>query len=1451
MKIISMTRSIFCIPFVFCVTACLYSVPVLQAGDWPMWRYDAGHTASSPDALPDQLTPVWTRKFSPRKQVWDDPLNNDLMTYDKVFEPVVSGRRMFVGFNDADKLVALDTRTGETLWTFFTDGPVRFSPVATEDRVYLVSDDGHLYCLNSSDGTLIWKFRGAPAAQKTLGNQRVISAWPARGGPVLYDDQIYFAASIWPFMGTFIYALDAETGTVTWVNDSTSASYIKQPHSAPSFAGVAPQGTLVATEELLLVPGGRSVPAALDRKTGELKYFHLGGKGNGGSFVISGEKEFFVHTRYRGVRAYNLETGLPNLYVHNEPVLHDEQIYSASVKDKQPVLEAFNRQHKALWSLPVDGQGDLIRAGNRLYAVGEQTLSAVELPASPDAKPQVAWQQPVSGTVARLLAADNRLFAVTQDGDIMAFAAPGEQSESNVMDTKPETKPAIDRAAMELAARILKQTEARTGYAVCVGGDNPDLLDAFLRLSPLQLVVLEPDPQRVTALRKRYDARGEYGTRISVHQGTPTRFQAPQHIARVTIVSPSQVESLTSASLQQIYRSVRPYGGVIWIPAADERLESLKNMIRQAQLPKAEVTELADGLLIRRVGALPDSADWTHQYGDIANSVKSNDKRVKLPLGVLWFGGNSHDDVLPRHGHGPPEQVIGGRTFLEGMNSLSARDVYTGEVLWRREFDDLGTFGIYFNSTYADTPLSTQYNQKHIPGANARGTNYIATAEEVYLAIGAECHVLSAVDGQTQRIIKLPDPEKDWAFIAVDQDILLAGNGFAHYGKRAKEKAGKDGPAATDLSASRGLIAFDRRSGEKLWQVDAVHSFLHNGIVAGRNRLYCLDKLPASAEKKLSRRGMADPSQYRILCLDLQTGKKLWSTKESIFGSWLGYSEKHDLLLQAGARASDRLSDEVGQGMIAYQADDGSILWQKKDQKYTGPLVLHNDLIITSANSYQVSGGAFHIRDGSPYTITNPITREKEPLKFSRTYGCNYVIASENLLTFRSGAAGFYDLANQSGTGNFGGFKSSCTSNLVVANGVLNAPDYTRTCSCSYQNQTSLALIHMPEIEIWTNSQLQDAAESTGVVKQAGINFGAPGDRRSDNGTLWLDYPSVGGESPDLAVTIANKNYRTFRHHALKINDSQSNPGLSWVAASGIEDPQKITIAIRQEDSAQQEEGIPVASVDDDAEENSKGNVSMNSSDLELTLDGGDPQVVAIRFTDIPLSRTEELDAAYIQFTVDETGKKECQLKIQGELTVDSKPLMEAKHNLSSRKRTRAVVAWSPPAWTKVDAAGEAQRTPDLKPILDEIRQQPGWKPGNPISFIITGTGTRTARSYRGPTSGSARLVLKKKELPAENRAEDVAAKTNENARRYSVRLTFNEPNMKLKTGERKFDVCLQGERVLQDFDILAETGQPMRSLVKEIPGVVVADQLVLEFKSASSSQAAPLISGIELISED
>jgi len=132
--------------------------------------------------------------------------------------------------------------------------------------------------------------------------------------------------------------------------------------------------------------------------------------------------------------------------------------------------------------------------------------------------------------------------------------------------------------------------------------------------------------------------------------------------------------------LESLYSSVRPYGGSLSLDPG------VRELVAAANLTGAEIVENPSSLVVFRSGALPDSADWTHQYGDIANSVKSDDSRLKLPLGVLWFGGSSNMDVLPRHGHGPPEQVIGGRMFIEGINCLSARDVYTrrneGVSIW-------------------------------------------------------------------------------------------------------------------------------------------------------------------------------------------------------------------------------------------------------------------------------------------------------------------------------------------------------------------------------------------------------------------------------------------------------------------------------------------------------------------------------------------------------------------------------------------------------------------------------------------------------------------------------------------------------------------------------------------------------------------------------------------------
>ena len=142
--------------FVFLSISCLAANGI--AGDWPMWRYDEGRTAASPHNLPAELHLQWVLKYPQPEPAWDDPLNQDLMQFDRVHEPVVFGKTLFLGSNASDRLLALDTETGKEKWSFYVGGPVRLPPVAYNGNVYFVSDDGYLYCVDGGQGTLVWKF---------------------------------------------------------------------------------------------------------------------------------------------------------------------------------------------------------------------------------------------------------------------------------------------------------------------------------------------------------------------------------------------------------------------------------------------------------------------------------------------------------------------------------------------------------------------------------------------------------------------------------------------------------------------------------------------------------------------------------------------------------------------------------------------------------------------------------------------------------------------------------------------------------------------------------------------------------------------------------------------------------------------------------------------------------------------------------------------------------------------------------------------------------------------------------------------------------------------------------------------------------------------------------------------------------------------------------------------
>ncbi len=186
----------------------------------------------------------------------------------------------------------------------------------------------------------------------------------------------------------------------------------------------------------------------------------------------------------------------------------------------------------------------------------------------------------------------------------------------------------------------------------------------------------------------------------------------------------------------------------------------------------------------------------------------------------------------------------------------------------------------------------------------------------------------------------------------------------------------------------------------------------------------------------------------------------------------------------------------------------------------------------------------------------NPLTGETEPRAFPKTYGCDGGVDYGSFYTLRSGTPAYYDKTLESGTVFLSGPRSGCTNSIIPAGGLLNVPYFYEGCTCSYPLPTAMSLIAMPENhEQWSSWGATEPKPKS--IRRIGLNFAAPGDRMTRDGTLWLDYPSVGGPSPKIVVETlpAQPTYRY--HHSLWIKNDDVWP---WVAASMAEGLHQLTL---------------------------------------------------------------------------------------------------------------------------------------------------------------------------------------------------------------------------------------------------------------------------------------------------
>ncbi|OGF48769.1 MAG: hypothetical protein A2231_01675 [Candidatus Firestonebacteria bacterium RIFOXYA2_FULL_40_8] len=1123
--------------------AIIISIVLLQSicfcADWPMWRGDASRSASTSEELPKDLQLQWVYELHPNAMAWID---QPRMTFGNVYEPIVAGKTMYIGSSVSDKVTAVDTETCEEKWVFYTEGPVYFAPVFWQEKVYFGSDDGYMYCLDAEKGNLLWKFKGAPSDKRIIGNERLISAWPVRGAPVLLDGKIYFSAGIWPFMGVFIYALDANTGKVIWSNSKSGSMFMLQPHDSPAFSGVAPQGYLAAVGDKLLVPNGRSVPAVFNRLTGELLYFKHAESKQNGEYQVAASKKYFFNSKI----TYNLETGKTDYWVgfNNGLVLTKNAVF-ANVGDDSNQIRAYNSDDisEMFWKLQSDDAMVQLQAGSKLYALGKNFVKAIEIPELKKTKDvlsaKTVWKADIKGTPAQVIAADKKLFVSTKEGSIYCFSGKNEKTKT-IAFKKKEAAP--KDAWSDYTGKIIVTTGVKEGFCLVLGTGTGRLIEELVNKTKLNIIAVEPDGKKAEQVRKNLDALGIYGERAVVLQESFEPLELPPYMAELVVSEEPYFGINNQENIKKLYNILRPYGGTVCLPEKKEKQDALVSEIKKSALVSVEIKNNESFVLFSKTGSLPNSAAWTHQYADASNSCVSKDDLVKAPLGLLWFGGSSSKSILPRHGHGPSEQVVGGRLFIQGPDMLRAVDVYTGRVLWEKSLPDVGAF---YNET------------SHQAGANGVGSNYVSVADGIYVLYGNKCLRLDPATGKQLSEFILTDrnlkPGDSCGYIGIWKDLLIVTN-FTLLNKAETEDA-KINPAIVKTWRnvfSTQIMCLNRNSGKVLWKYNAKSGFRHNSIAMGGDRIYCIDNLSSVVVSMIKQKGQTISDAKKLIALDLATGKVDWSvSSKDLFGTWLGYSEEHDILLQAGRSSSDALPDEPRNQLSAYSGKTGKQLWSKKGE-FSGPCMLNGDTIYTG------NGGAYSLLNGEVKKYKNPITGTDIEWKLTRNYGCNSLIASKNLITFRSAAAGFYDLETNSGTANLGGFKSGCTSNLIAADGVLNAPDYTYTCECSYQNQSSLGLIYMPENEMWTFNEL--FLSSNNQVKRLGINFGAPGDRQDKEGTLWLDYPSVGGPSPEPKMKVVPAAPEYFSNHSSMIKEGK----LKWVSASGAKGVESVTLTINK-----------------------------------------------------------------------------------------------------------------------------------------------------------------------------------------------------------------------------------------------------------------------------------------------
>lgn len=1188
---------------------CLLAACLSHAADWPTFRNGPARQGSTSEVVHPEEQPRWVyRAAAAPRMAWssgagrimENHLIGDLTKYDDAIHPVVVDNRVFFGSSVDHHLHCLDLKTGAQLWTFAADGPIRLAPTVDQGRVYFGADDGFAYCLSASNGTLNWKLKAGPADEWLLARGEMISRWPVRTGVMVSQGVAYFGAGIFPHEDVYLYAVDADDGKVLWRQDNLSVLDAGRND-------LSPQGYLLASEDQLFIPSGRSLPAAIDRRTGELLFKRThswrttaGGVVGGvdallsdGQVYTSGPQHWLAMQQssgdvgfgwfdgrlivVQGEDAY-VTTGqyvakLDRLaYATNSRRRHELEmlIYDTSRKLSTAGAQAVELRQKIrdareelqqiastgiTWQHDATGDAALIATGDRVFLGGKNRVAAFH-----SASGDPTWEASVEGDATGLVAANQHLLVSTSAGGIYCFAsqevAPVQaEPQPELLAESPFPPDMLTERYARAADEILEQLGERKGFCLIVGNEYGRLAYELARRSELQIYAIEPDADKVKAARSVLQRTGLYGNRIVIHQAAADRLPYSNYFANLIVSDSYLINGQLPVPPQTWSRHLKPLGGKIilgresLIDTSEGESSAPVELLAQAQLegPTTVATHDAWGILER--GPLPGAGNWSHQYGNPANTGVTSETRVRSGLGVLWYGDPGPGEMVNRHDGAVGPLSTNGRLFVQGETTILAYDAYNGLFLWKYENPEALRTGVFQNNNPA---------------------NLAANDDRLFHFVKDQCFELDAATGQLVRIHRLPSQydngQYEWGYIATQDNHLF---GAATIRKELEAKQRRRGKATVD--STDGLFAIDLTTGQHAWTYQG-QSISHHTIAIGPDNIYFIDSsitseqrqailledksrlrsLTGEEQQQAEKRALAKDVRQTV-ALDIRSGQPEWNVAVDVTdcsdigtgGGKLTLLYQSNILLLCGANANGHYWKQFVAGefkqrrMVALSASDGHKLWAR-DANYKGRPITIGDRILAEPWSYNLYTGEQLMRE-------HPLTGQQVPWSLMRTgHHCGMLTGCDSgMLLFRSGDTAFYDLEADVGVQHFAGHRLGCWINAIPANGLVMIPEASAGCVCQFSISSTIVLEPRQPRREWS---IHSAVGVNYPVESMFINFGAPGDRKDAAGQLWLSYPrrkAYQETSLDLALDLKesfrpNGGYTGIHDTSVKVLDEQT-----------------------------------------------------------------------------------------------------------------------------------------------------------------------------------------------------------------------------------------------------------------------------------------------------------------------